>query len=154
MRKDGAIPETYADVDQATMYLLEENRHLHVIKFGNKNWAQLLCYNSKDRGVLQDADDIAVYIAKRKGASEIFDGIGSGGSIGGDAGNQREGTGSGYNNDHGDGPWAGYAHHVGLKYMKIGKKSSDRWKGSKVWSINQKVVYGVSKRNDVDKNKK
>lgn len=82
MRKDGAIPETCADVDQATMYLLEENRHLHVIKFGNKNWAQLLCYNSNNGGVLQDADDIAVYMAKRKGAPEISDGVGGGGSIG------------------------------------------------------------------------
>jgi len=58
-------------------------------------------------------------------------------SIGGDAGSQREGTGSGYNNDQGDDPWAGYDHDVGLKYLRIGNKSSDRWKGSKVWSINQ-----------------
>ncbi len=87
------------------------------------------------------------------GVQEGFGG-GSGGSIGGDAGNQRESTGSGYNNDQGDDPWAGYDHDVGLKYLRIGNKSSDHWKGSKVWSINQKVVYGVSKRNDVDKNKK
>ena len=43
----------------------------------------------------------------------------------------------GYTDDTNGDNWAGYAHHVGLKYMKIGKKSSDRWKGSKVWSINQ-----------------
>ncbi len=31
-------------------------------------------------------------------------------------------------------PWSGYAHHVGLKYIKIGKKSSGHWSDSKTWT--------------------
>ncbi len=43
--------------------------------------------------------------------------------------------GPGYTDDSGtSNPWAGYAHDVGLKYMKIGKKSSSHWSGSKTWT--------------------
>ncbi len=51
-----------------------------------------------------------------------------------------EGTGGGpgYTNDSStSNPWAGYAHDVGLKYMKIGKKSSGHWSGSKTWTVGE-----------------
>ena len=45
------------------------------------------------------------------------------------------GGGSGYADDSDtSNPWSGYAHHVGLKYLKIGKKSSGRWDGSRTWA--------------------
>jgi len=62
---------------------------------------------------------------------------GAGTSTGGDASGITEGTGAGYNSDPNDNTWSGYDHDVGLKYVKIGKKSSGKWKGSKVWAINQ-----------------
>ncbi len=61
----------------------------------------------------------------------------SGTSTGGDASGITEGTGAGYNSDPNDNPWAGYDHDVGLKYVKIGKKSSGHWHGSVVWTENE-----------------
>ena len=58
-------------------------------------------------------------------------------STGGNSSTLTEGTGSGYNSDPNDNTWSGYDHDVGLDYLKIGKKSSSRWKGSKVWSMDQ-----------------
>ncbi len=67
----------------------------------------------------------------------VYNSNGSGTSTGGDASSITEGTGNGYTNDQYSNPWAGYDHDVGLSYLKIGKKSSNHWTGSKVWSINQ-----------------
>jgi len=36
-------------------------------------------------------------------------------------------SGPSYDDDTDGDTWAGYAHHVGLKYMKVGKKSSGHW---------------------------
>jgi len=47
------------------------------------------------------------------------------------------GSGPGYDDDTGGDTWSGYAHHVGLKYMKIGKKSSGHWSGSKTWTVGE-----------------
>jgi hypothetical protein len=52
---------------------------------------------------------------------------GSGKSHGGSVNGTINGTGVGYDPDPNGDIWAGYAHHVGLKYMKIGKKSSGNW---------------------------
>ncbi len=47
-------------------------------------------------------------------------------------------SGSGYTDDSGtSNPWAGYNKDVGLKYMKIGKKSSGHWSGSKTWTVGE-----------------
>ncbi len=59
-------------------------------------------------------------------------GVVNGGLCGSGGGNN---GGSGYTDDSGtSNPWAGYAHDVGLKYLKIGKKSSSHWSGSKTWT--------------------
>ena len=63
---------------------------------------------------------------------------GSGKSYGGSVNGTINGTGVGYDPDPNGDTWAGYDHHVGLKYMKIGKRSSGHWHGSKVWSIDEK----------------
>ena len=52
-------------------------------------------------------------------------------------GGNGNGAGPGYDDDTGDDNWAGYAHHVGLKYMKVGKKSSGNWDGSVTWALNE-----------------
>ena len=46
-------------------------------------------------------------------------------------------SGPGYDDDTDGDNWAGYAHHVGLKYMKIGKKSSGHWHGSRTWTAGE-----------------
>jgi hypothetical protein len=46
-------------------------------------------------------------------------------------------SGSGYDDDTDGDTWAGYAHHVGLKYMKVGKKSSGHWHGSRTWTMGE-----------------
>ena len=46
-------------------------------------------------------------------------------------------SGPGYDDDTDGDTWAGYAHHVGLKYMKIGKKSSGHWHGSRTWTAGE-----------------
>jgi len=43
----------------------------------------------------------------------------------------------GYTDDTSGDTWSGYAHNVGLKYMKIGKKSSGHWSGSKTWTVGE-----------------
>ncbi len=61
----------------------------------------------------------------------------NGGGNGNNSGNGNNG-GSGYTDDSGtSNPWAGYADDVGLKYMKIGKKSSGHWSGSKTWTVGE-----------------
>ncbi len=76
-------------------------------------------------------------ILDRSMCAQVYNSSGSGTSVGGNVNNTTEGTGNGYNSDPNDNTWAGYDHHVGLNYLKIGKKSSSHWSGSKVWSINQ-----------------
>jgi hypothetical protein len=56
-------------------------------------------------------------------------------SLGGNSNTTPQGTGHGYNNDQGENEWAGYAHHVGLEYVKVGSKSSGHWYGDKIWPI-------------------
>ena len=46
-------------------------------------------------------------------------------------------SGPGYDDDTDGDTWAGYAHHVGLKYMKVGKKSSGHWHGSRTWTVGE-----------------
>ncbi len=69
-------------------------------------------------------------------SAQVKAGIGKG--YGGNSNGGPQGTGAGYDPDPNGDTWAGYAHHVGLKYVKVGKKSSGHWHGSKVWSIDQR----------------
>ena len=69
-------------------------------------------------------------------SAQVKAGIGKG--YGGNANGSTNGTGSGYDPDPNGDTWAGYDHHVGLKYMKIGKKSSGHWEGLKVWSVSER----------------
>ncbi len=66
-------------------------------------------------------------------SSQVKSGIGKG--YGGNATGGSNGSGAGYDPDPNGDTWAGYVHHVGLKYMKVGKKSSGHWDGSKIWPI-------------------
>ncbi len=66
-------------------------------------------------------------------SSQVKSGIGKG--YGGNATGGSNGSGAGYDPDPNGDIWAGYVHHVGLKYMKVGKKSSGHWDGSKIWPI-------------------
>ncbi len=66
-------------------------------------------------------------------SSQVKSGIGKG--YGGNATGGSNGSGAGYDSDPNGDTWAGYVHHVGLKYMKVGKKSSGHWDGSKIWPI-------------------
>jgi len=65
------------------------------------------------------------------------------GGLCGSSGNSGGGTsggnsGPGYGDDSGiPNPWAGYDYDVGLKYVKIGKKSSGHWHESVVWTENE-----------------
>jgi len=61
-----------------------------------------------------------------------------GGQNSGGNGSGGDNGGSGYDDDSDtDNPWAGYAHDVGLKYLKIGKKSSGHWHGSRTWTLGE-----------------
>jgi hypothetical protein len=66
-------------------------------------------------------------------SAQVKAGIGQG--YGGNASGIVNGTGAGYDPDPNGDTWSGYAHHVGLKYMKVGKKSSGNWDGSRTWPI-------------------
>ena len=71
---------------------------------------------------------------ERSMCSEVYN-SGDGNSSGGNSGGN---SGPGYGDDSGiPNPWAGYDHDVGLKYVKIGKKSSGHWHGNVVWTENE-----------------
>ena len=71
---------------------------------------------------------------ERSMCSEVYN-SGDDNSSGGNSGGN---SGPGYGDDSGSSnPWAGYDHDVGLKYVKIGKKSSGHWHESVVWTENE-----------------
>ena len=83
------------------------------------DWYEMTC-DVEEVPVLRNDYDYRITRSKDYTCSEVYD---SGGN--GDGSNDESPTGPGYDDDSGNtGSWDGYPHDVGLKYVKIGKKSS------------------------------
>ena len=142
MRKDGAIPQTCNQVDQATMYMLNDKKELTVIKVGNKNWAQLFCLKSNDGGPLIDAN-LAEYLAMRRGGTQITDGIG--GSYTPPTGNYTpNGNEATEHSQPGESDHPGYVHNVSMDDTEMSLVGSDDYHGS--WTFYHGEVPTVNVR--------